>query len=115
MEPELVAFHDNNFCKSHVSYASLRTHALQRHDGDLSRKEEKKKKKSQNLNPGYTAWVISSVIKDLPKILSFTQVCDDFYISALINLQTLIYIHIAQTSIWTYSVALHNIVRVILY
>ena len=47
MEPELVAFHDNNFCKSHVSYASLRTHALQRHDGDLSRKEEKKKKKAK--------------------------------------------------------------------
>ena len=54
---ESVPSHDDNFCKFHVLYACTGDAcALETRRRFVTERE--KKKESQNLNPGLTAWVI---------------------------------------------------------
>ena len=58
MASELVALHDDNFCKFHVSYACISdTCAVDPRRRFVT--ERGKRKESRNLNPGCCAWVIS--------------------------------------------------------
>jgi len=54
----VLTFHDDNFRKFHVLYACKGDAcALETRWQSVTERGEKKKKWSQNLNPGLTAWV----------------------------------------------------------
>ena len=56
----VLTFHDDNFCKFHVLYACTGDAcALETRRRFVTERGKEKKKRSRNLNPGLTAWVIA--------------------------------------------------------
>ena len=67
----LVALDDDNFCEFHVSYACISDAcAVEPRRRFVTEHRKKRKKESQNLNPGYSAWVTRG-LEALTRMLFF--------------------------------------------